>query len=65
VIRAPGAPQRGSTIDRRERAGGGRIAWRLRLLARNITGIGWQPLTWTAGSFGRIHVVLIRQQISF
>jgi len=26
----------------------------MRLLARNITGIGWQRLTLTAGSFGRI-----------
>ncbi len=32
------------------------LAWRWRLLARNITGIGWQPLTLTAGSFGRIRL---------
>ena len=29
------------------------LAWRPRLLARNITGIGWRPLTSMAGSFGR------------
>ena len=30
------------------------LAWRPRLLARIITGIGWRPLTSMAGSFGRI-----------
>ena len=29
------------------------LAWRPRLLARNITGIRWRPLTLMAGSFGR------------
>jgi len=29
------------------------LAWRPLLLAGNITGIGWQPLTSMAGSFGR------------
>jgi len=41
------------------------LAWRPRLLARNITGIGWQPLTLTASSFGWIHVVLIRQPVGY
>ncbi len=30
------------------------LAWRPRLLARNITGIGWRPLTSMAGSFGAL-----------
>jgi hypothetical protein len=29
------------------------LAWRPRLLARDITGIRWRPLTSMAGSFGR------------
>jgi len=57
------------------------ICWRLRLLARKITGIGWQPLTLTgiadaindgAGRWesaritpGRIHIVLICQPVGF
>jgi len=56
VIRATGAPRDGS----RERASDSRLR---RLAARpclaaaaadaQITGIGWQPLTSMAGSFGR------------
>ncbi len=54
VIRATGAAPDGSTMDRRCHRWPPVLAWRPRLLARIITGIGWRPLTSMAGSFGRI-----------
>jgi len=41
------------------------LAWRPRMLARNITGIRWQPLTSMAGSFGRTRLPSQLQETGF